>query len=96
MLTLSDEIKIHVDHLSADVGTSVGYDLYIYDNLIYRGTLYYTGATDIYIKAIIETYITEVILNSNYFSRFLNYNIIREFVVIFTNQHRKWCVGSVY
>lgn len=60
MLTLSDEIKIHIDRLTADVGTSVGYDLYVYDALIYKGTLYYTGPTDIYIKDIIETYLTDV------------------------------------
>lgn len=60
MLTLSDEIKIHIDSLGVPVGTSVAYDLYVYNDLIYKGTLYYTGATDIYIKDIIETYLTDV------------------------------------
>lgn len=59
MLTLSDEIKIHIDSLNVPAGTSVAYDLYVYDDLIYKGTLYYTGATDIYIKDIIETYLTD-------------------------------------
>ena len=59
MLTLSDEIKIHIDQLAVDMGTSVGYELYVYDDLIYRGSLYYTGPTDIYIKDIIETYLTD-------------------------------------
>lgn len=60
MLTLSDELKIHIDQLNTDIGTSVGYDLYVYDDLIYKGTLYYTGPTDIYIKDIIETYLTDI------------------------------------
>lgn len=59
MLTLSDEIKIHIDSLNVPVGTTVAYDLYVYADLIYKGTLYYTGATDIYIKDIIETYLTD-------------------------------------
>lgn len=60
MLTLSDEIKIHIDQLSAEIDTSVGYNMYVGSDLIYKGTLYYTGPTDIYIKDIIESYLTDV------------------------------------
>lgn len=56
MLTLSDEIKIHINSLNTDIGTTVSYELFVYDDLIYKGTLYYTGPMDIYIKDIIETY----------------------------------------
>lgn len=59
MLTLSDEIKIHIDYVDVPVGTMVGYELVIADDVIYNGTLYYTGETDIYIKDIVETWVTE-------------------------------------
>lgn len=59
MLTLSDEIKIHIDTVNVPVGTTVEYGLVIDDNVIYRGTLYYTGPTDIYINDIVETWVTD-------------------------------------
>lgn len=60
MLTLSDEIKIHIDYLSVAQGTNIDYELLIGDDVIYKGTLYYNGPTDIYIKDIVETYVYDV------------------------------------
>lgn len=59
MYTLSDEIKIHIDYLDTATGTTVAYELYIDSDLIYKGTLYYTGPTDIYIKDIVESWVTD-------------------------------------
>ena len=59
MYTLSDEIKIHIDYLDAATGTTVAYELYIDSDLIYKGTLYYTGPTDIYIKDIVESWVSD-------------------------------------
>ena len=59
MLTLSDEIKIHIDYINVPVGTMVEYDLVVDDDVIYKGALYYTGPTDIYVKDIVESWVTE-------------------------------------
>ena len=59
MLTLSDEIKIHIDYINVPVGTTVDYDLVVDDDVIYKGSIYYTGETDIYIKDIVESWVTD-------------------------------------
>lgn len=59
MLTLSDEIKIRVDKLTAILGITLTYDLYINDELVYKGTLYYDRAKDIYLNDILQTYFND-------------------------------------